>query len=58
MTSHESVLDYFRYNAQARPEDALYVFVDAKGRDQERLTQGQFDLVLTRLNRAVIASGI
>ena len=45
----EPVLDRFRQNAQARPEDDLYIFVDAKGRDQERLTDGSFAESIDRL---------
>ena len=49
MTRNETVLERFRRNADSRPEQNLCVFVDEKGRDQERWTQGRFAEAVDRL---------
>ncbi len=42
MATRENVLDRFRHHVEQRPDHDLYVFVDGKGRDQERLSHRQF----------------
>ena len=45
----ENVLERFRRHAHSRPEQDLYVFVDDKGRDQERWSYGRFAGAVDRL---------
>ncbi len=49
MNRQPTVLDRFRDHVRQRPDSDLYVFVDAKGRDTERLTLGQFAARIDRL---------
>lgn len=49
MPESESVLQRFRRHARERKERDLYVFVDGKGRDQERLTYGDFGAAVDRV---------
>ncbi|MCP3959128.1 MAG: fatty acyl-AMP ligase [bacterium] len=49
MSTTENVIERFRRHVRSRPEKDLYVFVDDKGRDQERLTYGRFAAAVDRL---------
>ncbi len=50
----ETVLERFRRTADEQPERPLYVFVDGKGRDEERLTYGRFAAEIDNLTRRLV----
>ncbi len=49
MTPNLSVLQRFEQHVQDRPDQSLYVFIDAKGRDQASFTYRQFGEATSRL---------